>query len=364
MGYYEGRQGDFIWSFVLARRFGAIYSGTRWLEEVYTLATTNSTQCMIALAMVVQTVHDSELVGCVLVSLLGHAGQLFIARATARELGDKKLVNAATLAPSLIFWTSGFVKEAIAVCGIGLIVDAISMFVHTRRIPVLRLMLGGLLVVGIKPFLMFPVVVMAFVWIAWQESNSKRRSALGRPIIFASVAGIGLLVVVQISRLFPHFSPENFTTEVDRLQRLAAGGSTTEGTQGSIWLRAPVGLFAALFRPQLFEVRNPLMLLSAVEVTVATGLALLVIFRTGLRETWVRTLSKPYVLGSLFFALLCGAAVGTTTLNLGTLSRYRVPLVPFFATWLMACSARKSPNPRRESLPSRKGRGSLSATLP
>jgi hypothetical protein len=46
-------------------------------------------------------------------------------------------------------------------------------------------------------------------------------------------------------------------------------------------------------------------------------------------------LANPLLVFAFMFVLGLGVAVGLTSTNLGTLSRYRVPLVPFFASLLV-----------------------------
>jgi hypothetical protein len=92
---------------------------------------------------------------------------------------------------------------------------------------------------------------------------------------------------------------------------------------------APLGALSALFRPLPFEVRNAVMAISAME----TSLLLVWTWRSlattdfGRLRQW--TMGSGVAMGMLAFVLVCAVAVGISSTNLGTLSRYRVPLVPF-----------------------------------
>ena len=57
--------------------------------------------------------------------------------------------------------------------------------------------------------------------------------------------------------------------------------------------------------------------------------ALLQFLRTGAR--FGPLLQEPLLPTCLVFVILFGVGIGVSTPNLGTLSRYRIPLIPFFA---------------------------------
>ena len=90
-----------------------------------------------------------------------------------------------------------------------------------------------------------------------------------------------------------------------------------DGTWGSMIKLMPAAINVSLFRPYLWEVRNPLMLLSAIEAVITFILTFHMI-RTG---AWKKTAKEPFLLFSLTFALMFAFAVGVSTFNFGTLMR-------------------------------------------
>jgi len=105
-------------------------------------------------------------------------------------------------------------------------------------------------------------------------------------------------------------------------------------TYDASWLglikAAPVALILTLFRPFLWEGSGILMLVSAVENLVVLVLSLrafLILIRE--RSTFSSAIRSPMFLSCLAFVILFGFAVGLSTPNLGSISRYRVPLIPF-----------------------------------
>jgi hypothetical protein len=80
----------------------------------------------------------------------------------------------------------------------------------------------------------------------------------------------------------------------------------------------------------IWEARNPVMLISALENLVIMWLVLNLIWRARLRVFYHILKGQPIVLFCLIFALFFGFSVGLTTANFGALVRYKIPLMPFF----------------------------------
>jgi len=100
-----------------------------------------------------------------------------------------------------------------------------------------------------------------------------------------------------------------------------------DGTWQSMLSLAPGGINVALFRPYLWEVRNPLMLLSALESLITLFFTLYVLFGVGLK--FPRYL-KSEVIFCFVFVLIFAFGVGISSYNFGTLSRYKIPLLPYY----------------------------------
>ncbi|MFM7486724.1 MAG: hypothetical protein ACKO13_07360 [Cytophagales bacterium] len=102
-----------------------------------------------------------------------------------------------------------------------------------------------------------------------------------------------------------------------------------DGTiQSMLWL-APAAVNVTLFRPYLWEVANPLMMFSATE-SLLFAIGLLFIFLNG-RWRIIKNLVKVDIAFCLMFALVFAFVVGVSTFNFGTLARYKILLLPFFA---------------------------------
>jgi hypothetical protein len=118
--------------------------------------------------------------------------------------------------------------------------------------------------------------------------------------------------------------------------RAAGSGYTLgelDGTFGSMIKLAPQAIVVTLFRPFVWEVNNPLMLISAIEALAFLSCLLIVFMRSNF--FFLQSLTNSTVIFCLGFSLVFAFAVGVSTYNFGTLVRYKIPMLPFFAIALI-----------------------------
>jgi hypothetical protein len=101
-----------------------------------------------------------------------------------------------------------------------------------------------------------------------------------------------------------------------------------DGTFSSMIRLSPQAINVALFRPYIWEVNNPLMLLSAIESLTILLICVYISIRRNV--TIVSAFSTPDVVFMLVFSLTFAFAVGVSTYNFGTLVRYKIPMIPYF----------------------------------
>ena len=92
---------------------------------------------------------------------------------------------------------------------------------------------------------------------------------------------------------------------------------------------APFAIFAGLFRPTVLDVRNPVMMISAIENMMLMFFLFYMLYSLGVFTFVKYVFTKPMILFSFGFAVFFAFAVGLTTSNFGSLVRYKIPSVPF-----------------------------------
>jgi hypothetical protein len=104
----------------------------------------------------------------------------------------------------------------------------------------------------------------------------------------------------------------------------------TDWTLGGIIRKAPEAIIAGLFRPFIWEARNPVVFISALENTLVLLIVLRIFLRTGIVRSFKLIYNEPFILMSMIFTLGIAFSIGLSTANFGALVRYKIPIIPFF----------------------------------
>ena len=283
-----------------------------------------------------------------MLSLCGKIAIYRVFRANVDPAFRWPVAIAAFFVPSFVFWSSGLIKEAVVVAGFGWSLFGLHLWIREARpVPGWALMMGGTIpMLLIKPYILFPLVLAGGIWYYWARSLKRGRVRV-RPTYFAVAAVLGIGGVVLLGHYFPEYALDNFTARTSGLQQLGRGYQGLRGgshftLSGEIpttfvgqLAYAPAALLTSLFRPALFEVHNLLMLANAVETTALTLLFARILFTRNLRNVRRQIADDPFLVFCLVFVVAFGIAVGLASSNLGTLSRYRCLLLPFFVVLLL-----------------------------
>jgi len=276
-------------------------------------------------------------------SLCGKIAMYRVFRANVDPAFRWPVAIAALFVPSFVFWSSGVIKEAVVIAGFGWSFFGLHLWIREgKAVPGWALMMVGTIpMLLIKPYILFPLALAGGSWYYWARSLKGGRVRI-RPANFlvAGVLGIGGIVV--LGQYFPEYALDNFTARTGELQQLGRGGGSSYQLSGEIpttlvgrFAYAPAALVTSLFRPVLFEVHNMPSLVNAVETTVLTLLFARVLFTRSLGKVRREIADNPLLVFCLVFVIAFGIAVGLASANLGTLSRYRSPLLPFFVVLLL-----------------------------
>lgn len=96
----------------------------------------------------------------------------------------------------------------------------------------------------------------------------------------------------------------------------------------------PQAVVVTLFRPFPWEAGKIIMAFSALEALAFSYFTLRVIFKSGMQA--IKQITKdPTLMFCLIFTLIFAFAVGISSYNFGSLSRYKIPCMPFYAALLV-----------------------------
>jgi hypothetical protein len=232
--------------------------------------------------------------------------------------------------PSVLFWTSGVMKEPLLVLGLGLLIYGITNY--KLRITKLAAIVCGFILVLFTKFFVLACMLPALV--AFLLFN-KIESAKFIWLKYAVVNLVLLFAALNIHYIVPRINLQQMlvnkqTNSVKEAEYFKAGSRidipalTTEAA--SVLKVAPVGIWNTLVRPYITESKNVMMLASAAENFF------LIPFLIGCIAfmQWKQNGNLNLFLFLVTFSLAYFALVGMCTPVLGNLVRYRTPLLPLF----------------------------------
>lgn len=248
--------------------------------------------------------------------------------------------------PSVIFWGSGILKDTITLGALGWLTWSLIQVIDFKKRTAmywLIMFFSAWIIYSIKVYIILCYVPMIFLWIYWKRILAIRNWFLRvsvAPILLLLFGSVGFLTMRQIGDTNEKYALDNIAERATITAydiRYGWGARTggeggydlgvLDGTWQSMIRLMPDAINVSLFRPYLWEVKNPLMLLSALESLVVLVLSIwLLIYKGGLLNVF----KDPFLTFCLLFALLFAFAVGVSTFNFGTLMRYKIPMIPFF----------------------------------
>lgn len=263
---------------------------------------------------------------------------------------EKQIALVILFIPSVIFWGSGILKDTITFGALGLITYSFfELTIHKKLsfIHMASLVLFSWLILSIKIYILLCFLIATSAFMIFQYASfikSPLIKIMALPLIGVIFGGAGYFALQKISQEDSRYTLDNIaqTAAVTAYDIRAGWGArlgdtssyylgTLDGSLNSFISLAPKGIVVTLFRPFLWEVRNPLMLLAALESLMITLLTIYVVVTIKVREIF-DFIQTPIGIFCLTFTFFFAFAVGVSTSNFGTLMRYKIPVMPFFLT--------------------------------
>ena len=296
-------------------------------------------------------------------------------------LAYKKLAIAVFFLPSVFFWGSGLMKDSVCIGALGWTFYGFYHVAILKRYVLYATLVGALgvyLLISVKIYILLSFLPAALLWV-FNENNRRIKSAaarmLLRPFFLLLGLGAGYLGATRLTEGDAKYDVDKIGERTrinsEYLTSQVANGSAYnigafDGSLGSLVKVAPQAVVVSIFRPFLFEARNPVMLLSALEAALFLYLTVTLLYRTGVGKSLKLIASQPILTFCFLFSIVLAIGVGTNSGNFGTLVRYKIPLMPFYlsALYIMQFMARpqRRAKPRRVQANSARKFGRLAVT--
>lgn len=358
--YYEG--GDYLIEQIRsnAGNIKYLFAPASELQRVYSLeygttggingyiAADSSAAMMKASAIISILSFNKFLITSLFLGFFSFAGQwkLFQVFNDVNKHKRQKLVAFAVLyTPAIWFWSSGLLKESICLGSVGFIISILYNAFVKKRISAADWIVFILLiyiVYVIKSYIviiLFVTIFFTFLFVLFQKIKI---------IVLKLVLTALTLLILYFSLSLSDFSEQinDFTEESiiqiesfqknyqntqmqDETSKAGFEMSNLTSTFEGMLLKSPVVIFTCLFRPFIWESRKLIILLSSFESTLLMLGFFFLLIKSRIFGFLKFIFTDPYIFFCFLLSILFATIIGFTTFNFGTMTRYKIMLLPF-----------------------------------
>lgn len=259
----------------------------------------------------------------------------------------KKLAVTIIYLPTLVFWSSGVLKDPICICMLGWLTYALYNLVEKRvfsfkNIAITIIAAFTLYVVKVYIIVCYLPFFMLYLLLTNIKLLQSKILKWGIGIVILTVSVFGIFELADILKDELGFfaldkitesvktQQTNFINMADAAESSFSLGVEYDGSAASLLKMTPAAVVATFFRPFLWESKKLSTLLSSLESLAFMLLTLYVFFRAGPLKFFKTLFTDNMVFFCFFYSITFAIFVGATTLNFGTLVRYKIPCLPFY----------------------------------
>lgn len=253
--------------------------------------------------------------------------------------------------PSVVFWSSGIMKDGwclSAACWFT--VNVYKIFIKREKVfpNILMMIINAFIIISIKPYIMAALMPSSLLWIFYSPlqriENSLLRTVVAPAFVVLGIAAGAIGFMLISANLGAYSSIQKISEKAkgtrDDLVRGEQYGKnyydigSFEATPSGMIKKAPKAIMAGLFRPFLWEARNPVMLITGIENMIILLVFIYIIIRVGVIRFLKVCTSEPLLLFMVVFSIVFAFSVGISAANYGAMVRYRIPATFFFVSVL------------------------------
>jgi hypothetical protein len=252
--------------------------------------------------------------------------------------------------PTLAFWSAGLLKDSLCIAALGWLTYSLYGLLYKRNSIIkncILVFISAYFLVVLKVYILLAYVPFFVLFVILKNAQNIRFKFfryLFAPALIAlsiySFTGIlsayndelGAYAVEDVTSSISHL---NAVMEVRSGREDAASnfslGAEYDGTFSGLLKIAPIAISTTFFRPFIWEAHKISQLMAAIESLILMFFTLFIFLKTGPFRLIKWILSDPLIMYCFLFAVVFGLFVGASTLNFGTLVRYKIPCLPFYA---------------------------------
>ncbi len=263
----------------------------------------------------------------------------------------RELAFACFFLPSVCYWSSGLLKDPVCFGAVGFITYAfLNIFVKKKRIFMssLVMIICGFLLFMIKIYIL---LVLALALVIWQfaefnkliENKTLRTIFAGMTFAVSIVVGLALMNYFTSMEAGQQYQLDKIMGNAEYQREMYAIIARQTGQTDSYFTintSSPVlmflgGVTATFYRPFIWEINSPIVMLALFESSIFLFITLYFMYNKGVKKFFTLCFSEPRILMCFVFAIIFAVAVGISSANFGALSRYKIPCMPFYMIMML-----------------------------
>ncbi|MEO5891618.1 MAG: hypothetical protein ABIQ31_15310 [Ferruginibacter sp.] len=259
----------------------------------------------------------------------------------------KKFAIAILYLPTFIFWSSGILKDPLCTGMLGWMTYAVYCAFYKKESIVKNLLVAissGYVIAVVKSYILFAYLPFFILYLVLSNLKLIRQTALKiiAVLVLAVMGAVGFYIVsdklqeelgvLALDKLAESVKTQQtlFISMADAAESSFSLGVDFDGSNLSLIKMAPAALTATFYRPFLWESKKISTLLSSLESLALMIFTVFVFIKVGPFNFIKIIFRDPMVMYCFFFSIVFALFVGATTLNFGTLVRYKIPCMPFY----------------------------------
>jgi hypothetical protein len=263
----------------------------------------------------------------------------------------KQFAIAVLYLPTFIFWSSGILKDPLCTGALGWLTYSLYHCIYSRKgliKNIIIVIVSAYLLSVLKVYILVSYLPAFGLFLALKNVTFIRNKAVKATLVLSFVLisiFVFLEVAIPMQQALGGFATQGLTKSITSYQINYARQEATSGSNFSLGVEfdgslsslgriAPAAIVATLFRPFIWESKKISTLLSSLESLALMLFTLFVFWKVGIKKFFLTILQEPIVLYCFLFSLVFALFVGATTLNFGTLVRYKIPAMPFYVASL------------------------------
>ncbi len=261
----------------------------------------------------------------------------------------KKFAIAILFLPTFVFWSSGILKDSICIASLGWITYGLYEIFYRKK-GILKnsliIIVFGYLLIILKVYILISYVPFFILFIILKNvqtvNNIALKYVLAPALILGSMFGFTKALKSYGDEL-GQFAVKDLTTSIKRYnvayENQANSGSANsnfslgvefDGSMMGLVKLSPVAIFTTFFRPFMWESHKPSTMLSSLEALLLMLFTIYIIFKAGFIKFFKLISSDSLIMYCFLFSCVFALFVGASTLNFGSLVRYKIPCMPFY----------------------------------